>query len=111
MIVAADPSAVIWSTTVRAMDAVPDEGLDQWTDDELAELALAADPGEHLSADATPLDGSVPVGDGPLPGWYMPAVTRVVSSPTRRFAAVAVVGSFLLINALGLCATYGVISI
>jgi hypothetical protein len=81
------------------------------TDEELAELAMAADPREHLDADAVPLAGSVPASDGPLPGWYMPAVARVVDSPTRRTVSVVVVGAFLLINALGLCATYGVISI
>jgi len=88
-----------------------DPVANSWTDDELSELALGADPCERLTADATPLDGSVPASDGPLPGWYMPAVARVVTSPTRRVAALSVVGAFLVINALGLCATYGVISI
>lgn len=81
------------------------------TDAELAELALAADPTERLSLDAVPLAGSVPASDGPLPGWYMPAATRVVTSPARRTVSVVVVGSFLLINALGLCATYGFLQI
>ena len=42
------------------------------TDDELAELALAADPHEHLEPDAVPLAGT---GDdfALLPRWYMPA--------------------------------------
>ena len=93
------------------MDGTLDEGDDQWTDEELTELALAADPHERLDADASPLLGSVPASDGPLPGWYMPTVARVVTSPTRRVASIVVVGSFLVINALGLCATYGFISI
>ena len=77
------------------------------SDEELTLLALAADPTEHLSADATPLAGSQPADDGPLPGWYMPPVVRGVQSRGRRNVALVVVGSFLLINALGLCATYG----
>ena len=81
-----------------------------FTDDELSELALAADPSERLEPGSRPVSGSVPANDGPLPGWYMPTVARVVTSPTRRVATIVVVGSFLLINALGLCATYGVIS-
>ena len=80
------------------------------SDDELAELALAADPTEHLTADAVPLAGSVPE-PGPLPGWYMPGVARVAPTRGRRTIAMVVVGSFLVINALGLCATYGFISI
>lgn len=79
--------------------------------DELADLALAADPAEHLSADATPLSGSVPADDGLLPGWYMPGVARVVTSRPRRIAAFTVVSAFLLINALGLCATYGALTL
>ncbi|MFN8052180.1 MAG: hypothetical protein U0Q22_12120 [Acidimicrobiales bacterium] len=83
---------------------------DAFTDEELTELALAADPHEHLSADATPLGGSVPEA-GPLPGWYMPAARRVPLGRGHRSVAVLITGSFLLINALGLCATYGWITL
>lgn len=90
------------------MDAIIDGEL---TDDELAALAMSADPTERLSADAVPVAGSVPEADGPLPGWYMPAVARVVDTPGRRGVAIVVTGAFLLINALGLCATYGFLSV
>jgi hypothetical protein len=97
---------------VPVPDEAPDDVTDrQFTDDELTALALAADPSERLAADATPVEGSLPASDGPLPGWYMPAVARVVTSPARRTAALLVVGSFLTINAMGLCATYGWLSL
>jgi hypothetical protein len=83
------------------------------TDDELAALALAADPEAPVD------DGAVPVweflgepGGGPLPAWYMPAPMR----PRRidgwrrhvvRCSVASVIASFLLINACGLCNTYG----
>jgi len=82
-----------------------------FTDAELEELALAAGPDEHLDVDATPLRGSVPDHGGALPGWYMPPVAQVIQSRPRRVVALVVVGAFLLINALGLCATYGFLEI
>ena len=82
------------------------------SDADLEALALAADPTEHLSPDATPLEGSVPPADGPLPAWYMPVVaSHARLDGRRRTVAVVVVASFLLINALGLCATYGFLTI
>ena len=92
-------------------NAAGDPMADSWTDDELSELALGADPRERLTADATPLDGSAPAGGGPLAGWHGAGVARGVTARPRRIAALSVVGAFLVINALGLCATYGVISI
>lgn len=78
---------------------------------ELTELALAADPVERLSPGAVPVAGSVPDDDGPLPGWYMPAPRRIVRSRSRTIVALLFVAALLLINALGLCITYGVLEI
>ena len=82
------------------------------TDEELTALALAADPDAEVGDHAVPIDlgGS----DGrvhPLPEWYMPIP---MGSPRplrgwRRAIALVVVGSFVLINAYGLCSTYGVV--
>jgi hypothetical protein len=82
-------------------------------DDALAALALAADPDPEIGDDAVSfweLAGDPHA--GPLPAWYMPAPMRA-----RRFtgwragvvrAGVAsVVASFVVINAAGLCNTYG----
>ena len=75
--------------------------------DELTELALAADPHEHLEPDAVPLAGT---NDdfALLPRWYMPApiATR---ARTLWCTAVAIflIGAFVTITALGFCITYG----
>lgn len=80
------------------------------SEEELAELALAADPDAPLPADAVPIDVHV-LQLGPLPLWYMPPVARSGSGKWRRPIVLAVVGAFLLIDALGLCNTYGVLSL
>jgi len=86
-----------------------------FTDDELAELALAADPNAGVAADAVPLHellaaGEESEGDELLPGWYMPAVAggggRLLYGWRRRIVLL-IVASFVLINAYGLCSTYG----
>lgn len=83
------------------------------TDEELTALALAADPDVEVAPGAVPIDlwgGNGPA--HPLPSWYMPVP---VGSPRplrgwRRAVALVVVGSFLAINAYGLCSTYGVVT-
>ncbi|MEK7425953.1 MAG: hypothetical protein AAB131_19190 [Actinomycetota bacterium] len=76
------------------------------SDAELTALALAADPDAPLGDDAVPFDAHVD-GPGLLPEWYMPAPQ--VSGGSRRRAAVfaVVVVSLLLLNAAGMCVTYG----
>ncbi len=83
------------------------------TDDELTELALAADPDAPLPEDAVPIgvhmaQFPVPV---PLPLWYMPPVVRSGGRRWRTPIVIAVVSAFLLIDALGLCNTYGILSL
>jgi hypothetical protein len=99
-----------------ADDAHGDEG-GAWsgppfTDDELTELALAADPNAPLGEDAVPIGVHLAQLGTPLPGWYMPPAMAVAGAGHRwRVPLVAtVVGAFLLIEALGLCNTYGVLS-
>ena len=85
--------------------------VDLLTDEELGALALAADP------DAEVEDGAVSVwdlerdddGDDLLPAWYMPSpmVGSRLLHGWRRTVALLVIASFLLINAYGLCSTYG----
>lgn len=93
---------------VDTMPALP------FTDEELAALALAADPQTTVADDAVPLReflGSQ--GDGDLlPAWYMPAPAdagRLLHGWRRRIVLLIIV-SFVLINAYGLCSTYGYIS-
>ncbi len=77
------------------------------SDEELTALALAADPDEPLSADAVPLADYLAEGFGPLPEWYMAPVMARHSSRRRQAIILGVIGAFLLIEAFGLCSTYG----
>ena len=77
------------------------------SDEELTALALAADPDEPLSADAVPLADYLAEGFGPLPGWYMAPVMARHSGRRRQVIILGVIGAFLLIEAFGLCSTYG----
>ncbi|HUI02328.1 MAG TPA: hypothetical protein VLZ77_02220 [Acidimicrobiales bacterium] len=75
-------------------------------DDELTALALAADPSAPLDPDAVPLD--VFLADAaPLPSWYMAPVMARHAGRWRRGVVLGLVGSFALIEAFGLCSTYG----
>ncbi|MGI8983958.1 MAG: hypothetical protein ACR2HM_05430 [Acidimicrobiales bacterium] len=85
-----------------------------FTDEELAELALAADPSAGVADDAVPLSEYLGreggAGEGELlPGWYMPAPAGAgrLLQGWRRRVVLLIVASFLLINAYGLCSTYG----
>ena len=87
---------------------------DAFTDEELTALALAADPDAPVDPDAMSLFDAVSEdaeGDrgGLLPGWYMPAIAsglRPLDGWKRRVVWL-IIASFLLINAYGLCSTYG----
>ena len=81
------------------------------TEGELAALALAADPDLEIEDDAVPLWALAPdESDGELlPTWYMPspmARTRLLHG-WRRSVVLLLIASFILINAAGLCVTYG----
>ena len=88
-------------------DALPDQVHEALEDDELAELALAADPDEPLSPDAVPLALYPAYLAGPLPLWYMPPVTAGATRAWRMPVVLLLVAAFLLIDAFGLCITYG----
>ena len=86
---------------------------DQFTDDELADLALALDVDTPVSCDAVPIAeilGSDAA--GPLPEWYLPSrmgVRRLHGwrGQLVRGSALSVIASFVVITAAGLCNTYG----
>lgn len=84
------------------------------SDEELAALALAADPDAVLGPDAVSvwevIDGPGCDGVGLLPGWYMPAAAANAEERRRwwkRPVALVLIASFLMVDALGLCITYG----
>jgi hypothetical protein len=92
------------------MALVMDERLEfdepVFSDEELAELALAADADEPLSPDAVPIDVYTG-GDGFLPAWYMPPVTARRARRWRLPMVWVLIAAFLLIDAFGLCICYG----
>jgi hypothetical protein len=75
-------------------------------DEELTELALAAAIEPDLGDDAVPIQPMEPTADL-LPSWYMPASAGHAEPGWRRRIALVLVGAILLINAAGLCVTYG----
>jgi hypothetical protein len=80
---------------------------DSISDEELASLALAADPDAPLELDAVPWNFGF--GSNLLPEWYMPRpVARGRGRGTRIVVGSLVVG-FLVIGAFGLCITSGFI--
>ena len=76
------------------------------SDDELTAAALAADPDAPLPEDATSIWEPV---DPLVADWYMPAPMaggRRLHGWRRR-VVLLLVATFLLIEAYGLCSTYG----
>jgi hypothetical protein len=85
-----------------------DPGLDDpITDDELTALALASDPDRPLDPDAVPLSVYLAQIPGLLPQWYMPPAMASSGSRWRTGVILAVIFAFVLIEAWGLCSTYG----
>ncbi|MGE0139734.1 MAG: hypothetical protein AB7R77_18125 [Ilumatobacteraceae bacterium] len=81
---------------------------DDWiSDEELAALALAADPDVDVGDDAVPFDAGHAL--GLLPEWYMPPALASGGSNRRRVVVGVVIGSLVALNALGLCVTYGTV--
>ena len=98
---------------VLGVENPPVEALDPFTDNELAEMALAADADAPVSDDAIPISEILgPVMNSPRPNWYRPApigARRLIGWRDRlvRWSALSVISSFVAINAYGLCNTYG----
>jgi hypothetical protein len=78
----------------------------EFTDAELTELALAADPDAPIDPDAEPWSGWI-TGQTNLPEWYMPAPLGGQRGWKAKALLVAVVAAIVFINMLGLCVTYG----
>ena len=102
-------------TTALGLDPRPDDRRTDEpgggvSDDELAALALAADPDPDVDDDAVSLwDLQAPDGAPLLPDWYMPAPAgggRRLHD-WRRWVIPVVIAAFVVINAYGLCSTYG----
>jgi hypothetical protein len=84
----------------------PSSPVSDFTDDELTAMALSADPSQPLDPDAVPIQVYL-ASETPLPEWYMAPVTARHSARWQRLVIMAIIGAFILIEAVGLCSTYG----
>ncbi len=95
------------------MTAVTAEGLDAGaalTDEELTALALAADPLAPLPKGAVPIGLHLAQFGASLPQWYMPPAAGRGGHRWKAPFVIAVVSAFLLIDLMGLCNTYGILT-
>ena len=74
-------------------------------DEELAAEAMAADPDVAVPDDAVPFGASE--SEGLLPEWYMPTLGPIRRTRPRVVAVAGLVLSLVIVNAAGLCVTYG----
>ena len=81
------------------------------SDEELTRLALAADVDDPVPPDAVPIDTYLTGAPSPLPLWYMPPVARSGGGRWRTPVVLTIVAAFVLIEALGLCNTYGILTL
>jgi hypothetical protein len=80
------------------------------TEDQLTDLALAADPDDPVAEDAVPMSmylGLLDHAGGLLPQWYMPAPMAHSGKRWRTPVVLVIVGAFVIIEALGLCSVFG----
>jgi hypothetical protein len=90
--------------------SLDEQDLEPLSDDELAALALAADPEVAVDPDAISLwDLAGSDGSSSLPQWYMPAPAGGARQVRdwRRWVIPVMIAAFVIINAYGLCSTYG----
>jgi hypothetical protein len=80
---------------------------DPLSDDELTALALAADPSQPIDRDSVPIDVYLGRCVGSLPEWYMPSVRSRARRGWLKLGVLGMIALLLLIEALGLCTTYG----
>jgi hypothetical protein len=82
---------------------------EQISDEELTTLALAADPATPLPDDAVPISVHLAHFGPTLPIWYMPPTMARGGRRWKTPLVIAIVSAFLLIDAMGLCNTYGIL--
>ena len=89
------------------MTPEPEAAAWAFSEEELTELALAADPDAAPDPDAVPLPlylGQLPL---MLPQWYMPPAIVGRGGRWRVALVLTLVLAFVIIDAWGLCSTYG----
>jgi hypothetical protein len=80
--------------------------MESFTDDELSDLALMADPDAPIPDDAVPF-GQADCDRGLLPEWYMPAPSALRRSRSRVVVVSVIIASLIVVNGAGLCVTFG----
>ena len=91
-----------------AVEDVDAEG--RLTDAALTALALAADPDAPIDEGAVPIGIHLAQMGASLPMWYMPPAVRQGGRRWKAPFVIAVVSAFLLIDLMGLCNTYGLLT-
>ena len=84
-----------------------DEDDEYLTEAELTALALAADPNGPIDDDAVSVAEFLGQSGGLLPAWYMPSPMARSGKSWRIPVVVAIVAAFIIIEAFGLCSTFG----
>lgn len=95
---------------MRDTDFHPDGyvvGPSDISDDELSDLALAADPTAPIDPDCVPWTFAGGVGANLLPDWYMPRPIASGRGRGTRIVVVSVVAGMMVVCAFGLCVTSG----
>ena len=96
------------SFPIRRTDSPrPEASGPDFTEEELTELALSADPDAPFDEDAVPLSVYLDQSPGLLPSWYMPSPMIRRGKAWRTPVVVVIVAAFLIIEAFGLCSTFG----
>jgi hypothetical protein len=93
--------------SILAWSPETDDDQEPLSDEELTELALAADPDAPLDAAAVPFASSSAGSLGLLPSWYMPAVAFGTAQRYWKIIVFVLVATLFAIEAAGLCSTYG----
>ncbi|MDH2904513.1 MAG: hypothetical protein PXZ08_11290 [Actinomycetota bacterium] len=81
------------------------------SDEELTRLALSADRYPVIDANTMPWRPGGDAVTGLLPDWYMPAPSGRRRGRGAQVAIGVIIASFVIINALGLCITYGFLTL
>jgi hypothetical protein len=88
-------------------EGVEPEGDAPLSDTELEALALAADPDAPLDDEAVEMAVFLGRPPGLLPQWYMPSPVVGSGARWRLPVVLVIVAAFVVIEALGLCSTFG----
>jgi len=86
---------------------VPVSDATPLTEEELTGLALAAEAGRPPAEDAVPLASYLGDDPGLLPAWYMPSPMTRIRPRWRTPVVLVIVAAFVVIEAFGLCSTFG----